>query len=99
MLRIFPGSVTAGTTGRHPMSLWPENPISGLEARASRRPGEPGLEAEDRLRMELGDAGLGDAEHLADLAERQLFVVVERHDELLALAQARDRVGDRLALL
>ena len=39
------------------------------------------------------DAGLGHAEHLADLAQRQVLVVVERHDELLALGQARDRVG------
>src|SRR5581483_5853258 len=57
------------------------------------------LEPEDRLRVELGDARLGDAEHLADLAQGQLLVVVERHDELLALGQARDRVGDRLLLL
>ena len=35
--------------------------------------------------MELGDPGLGHAEHLADLAEGQLLVVIERDDELLAL--------------
>src|SRR5579859_5808195 len=72
-------------------------PSSGearLEGRACGRPGEAGLEAEDRLRMRLGDARLGDAEHLADLAQSQLLVVVERDDELLALGETRDRVGD-----
>ena len=49
--------------------------------------------------MQLGDARLGDAEHLADLAQGQLLVVVERDDELLPLGQACDRVGDRLAQL
>src|SRR3954447_6724795 len=42
--------------------------------------GEARLEAKDRLRVELRDAGLGDAEHLADLAQGELLVVVERHD-------------------
>jgi hypothetical protein len=46
--------------------------------------------------MELGYAGLGDAEHLADLAKGQLLVVVESDDELLALRQARDRLAERL---
>src|SRR5579862_5828969 len=49
------------------------------------RGGEVRLDAQDRLRVELGDARLGDAEHLSDLAQGQLLVVVERHDELLAL--------------
>src|SRR5205085_1974352 len=61
--------------------------------------GEVCLEAQDRLRVELGDAGLGDAEHLPNLAERQLLVVVERHHELLALGQESDRLGERLLLL
>ena len=37
--------------------------------------------------MQLRDARLGDAQHLADLAQRELFVVVERDDEALALGQ------------
>ena len=54
--------------------------------------GEPGLQAQDRLRVQLGDARLGHAEHLADLAQGQLLVVVERDDELLPLrAAARSR--------
>ena len=44
--------------------------------------------------MQLGDARLGHAEHLADLAQGQVLVVVEGDHELLALGQARDRVGD-----
>src|SRR4029450_6556426 len=55
--------------------------------------------AEDRLRVELRDAGLGDAEDLADLAQRELLVVVERDDELLALGQPRDRLAERLLQL
>jgi hypothetical protein len=43
--------------------------------------------------VELRDAGLGHTEHLADLAQGELLVVVERDDELLALGQPRDRVG------
>ena len=45
--------------------------------------------------MQLRDARLGDAEHLADLPQGQLLVVVERDDELLALGKARDRLGGR----
>src|SRR4051794_7246935 len=69
-------------------------------SRLERGPGggarEACLEAENRLRVQLRDAGLGHAEHLADLAEGQLLVVVERDHELLALGEARDRVRDRL---
>src|SRR3954451_13755570 len=54
---------------------------------------ERGLEAEDRLGVELRDARLGHAQHLADLAQREVLVVVERHDQLLALGQPRDGVG------
>ena len=46
--------------------------------------------------MQLRDARLGHAEHLADLAQGQLLVVVERDDELLALGQAGDRLAERL---
>src|SRR5207302_1514525 len=53
------------------------------------RAAEPRLQAQDRLRVQLRDARLGDAEHLADLAESQLLVVVERDHELLALGHAR----------
>ena len=63
----------------------------------ARRAGEVRLQAQDRLRVELRHARLGDAEHLADLAQGQLLVVVESHDELLALGQLRDRLGERLA--
>ena len=49
--------------------------------------------------MELRDARLGDPEHFADLAQRQVLVVVERDHELLALGQARDRVRDAVLQL
>src|SRR6478735_4196157 len=60
---------------------------------------QPGLQAQDRLGVELRDAGLGDAEHLADFAEGQLLVVVEGDHELLALGQAGDRLAERFAEL
>src|SRR5919201_1702954 len=83
--------------------LWrsvPQNPIGGRSERsASRRAGQAGLEPQDRLSVELRNARLGHAQHLADLAQRQLLVVVEGDDELLAFRQARDRVAERLAEL
>src|SRR5690349_16268518 len=69
------------------------------ERLASRRAGQAGLEAENRLRVQLRDARLGHAEHLADLAQGQLLVVVERDDQLLALGQPRDRLAERLLQL
>src|SRR3712207_2401970 len=51
---------------------------------------QPGLQAQDGLRVELGDPRLGDAEDLADLPEGQVLVVVEGDDELL------DRKSTRL---
>src|SRR5919198_997149 len=69
------------------------------EGLAGRRPRETRLEAQDRLGVKLGDAGLGHAEHLADLAQGQLLVVVERHDELLALGQTGDRLAQGLLQL
>ena len=57
------------------------------------------LQPQDGLRVQLRDAGLGHAEHLADLAQGQLLVVVERDHELLAVGQALDGVGQGLAQL
>ena len=75
--------------------------ISGLERRATARGvgAELGAQPQDGLRVQLRDARLGDAEHLADLPQRQVLVVVERDHELLALGQRRDRVGDPVAHL
>src|SRR6185436_10811402 len=47
-------------------------------------------------RVELRHARLRDAEHLADLTQRQLLVVVERDHELLPLGQRGDRLADQL---
>ena len=44
--------------------------------------------------MELRHARLGDAEHLADLPQGQLLVVVEGDDELLALRQPGDGLAE-----
>src|SRR4051812_27773943 len=55
---------------------------------------EGALQAQYRFGVELRHARFGDAEDLADLAQRQVLVVVERDDELLALGQARDRVRE-----
>src|SRR5918998_1719563 len=51
------------------------------------------LEAQDGLGVHLGDARLGHAEDLADLAKGQVLVVVERDHQLLALGQRGDRLG------
>src|SRR3954449_594980 len=55
---------------------------------------QPGLQAQHGLGVQLGDARLGDAEDLPDLAEGQVLVVVEGDHELLALGQGGDRVGE-----
>src|SRR3954454_4572607 len=54
---------------------------------------QPRLEPQNGLCVQLGDARLGHAEDLADLSERQVFVVVEGDHELLALRQGGDGVG------
>ena len=46
--------------------------------------------------MQLRHPRLRDAEHLADLTQGQLLVVVEGDDELLPLGQDRDRLGECL---
>jgi hypothetical protein len=46
---------------------------------------------QDGLGVHLTDAALGNAQHLADLGERQAFVVVQRHHDLLAFGQRVDR--------
>src|SRR5579884_62298 len=103
-LRIFVGSVAGiGVVSSSVASSRIVSPPFAAErrleggGRAHRR--DVGLEPENRLRVELGDPRFGDPEHLADLPERQLLVVVERDDELLALREPRDRVGERLLLL
>src|SRR5215218_8087328 len=53
---------------------------------------QPALEPQHRFGVQLRDARLGHAEDLADLAQRQVLVVVERDHELLALRQRRDRI-------
>ena len=103
-LRIFPGSWDiphSFSDAGYEIADHPNPPTRGgaSEASAERGAVEARAEAQDRLRVELRDARLGDAEHLADLAEGQLLVVVERDDELLALGQPRDRLGERLAHL
>src|SRR5215208_1811177 len=55
---------------------------------------QPRLQAQDGLRVQLGDPGLGDAEDLADLAQGQVLVVVQGDHELLALGERGDRVGE-----
>src|SRR5580765_2892002 len=84
---------------RRPPPPASEHARQKLGSRRGRGPGKPALEPQDRLRVELRHTRLGDAEDLADLAQRQVLVVVEREHELLALGQIRDRVGDGLAQL
>src|SRR4029079_7658378 len=72
---------------------------SAAKRLAGGRAGQAGLQAQNRLRVQLGDARLGHAQHLTDLAQSQLFVVVERDDKLLALGQTRDRLAERFLQL
>src|SRR5262249_49650187 len=49
--------------------------------------GQLGAQTQHRLGVQLRDARLGDAEHFADLSERQVLVVVEGDDQLLPFGQ------------
>src|SRR5665213_1680967 len=60
---------------------------------------ELGAQPQHRLGVQLGDPRLGHAEDLADLTQGQVLVVVEGDDELLALGQGGDRIGDPIAQL
>src|SRR4051812_47335022 len=93
-LRIFPGSCgIPSLLSVDQMALRPTNPNPSSEARSgSAGAGEARLEPQHGLRVQLRHARLGHAEHLADLAQGQLLVVVERDHDLLALGKARDRV-------
>src|SRR4051812_9559815 len=73
--------------------------LSGRSARVSHPVAvlEAALESQHGLRVELADAALGDAEHLADLLQAEVVVVVERDHDPLALGQAGDRVGQGVA--
>src|SRR4051812_546844 len=100
--RIFPGSVP----GMHGLPAESDGCPGGYRARGRtiyrNRLAEPlggralevalelGLEAQDRLGVKLRDARLRDPEHLADLAQGELVVVVERDDRLLAVGQLAD---------
>src|SRR5579884_226781 len=107
-LRSFVDSVAGigdvSSSGRfepHRIPVRPARPAGRRPLQSGRGAGrgQVRLETQDGLRVQLRDARLGDAEHLADLAQGELLVVVERHDELLALRQAGDGVGERLLLL
>jgi hypothetical protein len=50
-----------------------------------------------RLTVQLTDARLGDPHDLADLAQVEILLVVERHHQLLALRQEFDRLHQSLA--
>src|SRR4249920_587154 len=109
-LRIFAGSGMGGQSSSG--LDFPAGKLSRRRSPARRRPPEVrsvlrlgGLagrarevrfQPQDRLRVQLRYARLRDPENLADLAERQLLVVVERDDELLALGEVRDRLAERL---
>src|SRR5262249_60883781 len=62
--------------------------LLALERLTRRRTREPRLKPQNRLRVQLGDPRFGHPEYLADLAQGQLLVVVERDDELFPLGQA-----------
>src|SRR4051794_24670307 len=87
------GSRDASTAAAVLATSWPADP-AGV-ARCLRAVGEvlvghAPAQPQDGLRVQLGHARLGHAEDLADLAQGQVLVVVERDDELLALGQAGD---------
>ena len=49
--------------------------------------------------LDLADAALGEVEHLGDFALGDLLVEVEVEDDLLALGEGLEELGEDLALL
>src|SRR5688500_7446361 len=52
-----------------------------------------------RFGVHLADAALRHAEHLADLRQRESLVVIEGDDDLLALGECVDRLGEQVLRL
>lgn len=75
-----------------PVRLLPRHVVAarGDGTRTSARRGQLAAELHDGLSVHLADARLGDSQHLADLGERQPFVVVQRDHDLLALRELVD---------
>src|SRR4051794_25517308 len=90
--RCMPLLLSSKTRATDPSDNGHEVPAIWLRRVAS--VDEAGAKAQHGPRGQLADARLRDAEDLADLSERQVLVVVEGDDELLALGQPRDRLGD-----
>src|SRR5258705_12410760 len=56
-----------------------------------------GAQANDRLGVQLAGARLGHAEHVADLAERVVLLVIETQERLQSLGELTHRVRETLA--
>ena len=92
--------VARGAKGQSRESATPAReggqPVSSGRARAPVPGPATAPQLQDRLRVDLAHAALGDAEHAADLGERESLVVVEREHESLAVGHAVDRVGEEV---
>src|SRR5438309_3852856 len=65
--------------------------LANVRRRAQARP-----ELQDRLGVHLTNADLGHAEDLAELGQGEALVVIEGDDDLLALGEAIDGVGQEV---
>ncbi len=72
---------------------------SGDDSASAADVGQLRAQLEHRLGVDLADPALGDAEHVADLGEREPLVVVEGDHGLLALGQGVDGPGEQPAQL
>src|SRR3954462_11214815 len=84
-LRILSAGIACSSPQRAKQPRYPEGEGSVEQFALERR-----LQTQHRFGVQLRHARLGDAEHLADLSQRQVLVVVERHVQLFALRQAGD---------
>src|SRR3954451_24964494 len=90
-LRILSAGIACSSPQRAKQPRYPEG-----EGSVEQFALECGFEPQHGLRVQLRHTRFGDPEHLADLSQRQVLVVVERHDQLLALRQAGDRIGQAI---
>src|SRR5947199_9722345 len=65
-----------------------------VELRRRAHRGELGAESSQRLRANLRDARLADAEHVGDVGRLELLEVVQREHGPLLVVQAEDRFAE-----
>ncbi len=76
-----------GEEPRRWLGYWPRLERSGSRLWLSIKCSETGAQVDHRLGVDLTDPGLGHPEHLADLLQCEVLVVIESENNLFALGK------------